>query len=157
MDRVVFSVPTSVPGFDLERRYAGFSRSILIGSNDPELVLHPRIQVCYFCSFHGSIENSWSWKNKKIPDNLNSKKEHLWSNMSPRWLKALTGAGVPPVIFIQSPEVSGLDGVVEDGTVVVCSFGPPKLDPRVPNLFHPDHTGRPRNTLSFTDKCIKKC
>lgn len=39
--------------------------------------------------------------------------------------------------------MSGLDGVVEDGTIVLGSFRPLELHPRVTNVLHPDHSWRP--------------
>ena len=38
--------------------------------------------------------------------------------------------------------MSGLDGVVEDGAVVVASFAPRQLDGGVPDLLHLQNTGR---------------
>lgn len=58
----------------------------------------------------------------------------------------LTCTSIPPVIFIQSPEVSGLNSVVKDGTVVLSRFGPQKPHPGVPNLLDPEHARRPGNT-----------
>lgn len=67
--------------------------------------------------------------------------------LAPYWQSpVLTSAGVLPVIFIQGPEVSGLNGVGENGAVMLRSFRPHQFHPRVPNLFYPDHTGRPGNT-----------
>lgn len=66
------------------------------------------------------------------------------------WPKSgLTCAGIPPVVFIQSPEVSGLNSVVQDGAVVLSWFGPQKFHPGVANLLDPEHTGRPGNTWRF--------
>ena len=39
--------------------------------------------------------------------------------------------------------MSGLDGVVEDGAVVVASFAPRQLDGGVSDLLHTQDTGRP--------------
>lgn len=71
----------------------------------------------------------------------------LWSDLALYWERALlTAACVPPVVLIQSPEVSGLNGVRENGAVMIRSFTPQQLHPCVSDLFHPDYTGRPRNT-----------
>lgn len=67
--------------------------------------------------------------------------------VSLRWLTAvLTGTSIFPVVFIQSPEVPRLNSVVENGAVVLCSFGPQQLHPRVSNLLHANNARRPGDT-----------
>lgn len=39
--------------------------------------------------------------------------------------------------------MSGLNGIVENGAVMICPFSPQQLHPCVPNLLYPDYTRRP--------------
>lgn len=94
------------------------------------------------------MELNWDKANKSVVKSLvfavmlGSTK--LWGDVAPCWYRAvLTGAGIPPVILVQSPVVPGLDGVVENGAIVICPFGPPQLHPCVPDLLHTDDTRRP--------------
>lgn len=56
------SLLTSIPGFDLEGGDAGLSGAILVGGDDPELILHPGVQVCHFYHLHIAVEKGRSWR-----------------------------------------------------------------------------------------------
>lgn len=55
-----YSLITCIPGFDLEGGDTGLSRPIFISGNDPELVLHPWVQICHLRLVHTAVNSGWS-------------------------------------------------------------------------------------------------